>query len=866
MANQIAFISSQAGSCKREVTVNQVFDDIRFALRGFRKNPLFTLVAVLSLAFGIGANAAIFSLLDQVILRFLPVQNPQQLVQLKIQGPTYGSNWNQNAISYPMYRDIRDHNQVFSGMFCRFPIDGSLGYGGHTERVSVELVSGNYFPVLGVKAALGRTFTSRDDLFAGAHPVVMLSYSFWQTRFGSDPNIVGKKLVVNAHSLTVVGVAQPDFNGLEFGQTQKLFVPITMSQQMIPQWHEMENRRARWVNAYGRLKPGVSIQKAQAALQPLMHSMLEREVREPAFRNASAYVRKQFVRGWLQLLPGGQGRSRLRQQMSTPLYLLLGITGMVLLLACANLANLLLARATARSKEMAIRLAVGAGRVVIVRQLLIESLLLSGFGAVLGLVLAYAADRFLLATFLTSEDSGIRAMPDLRVLAFALALMLVTAVIFGLAPAIQSSRADVADTLKAEAGSVVGGGNVRLRKALVAAQVGLSLLLLIGAGLFVSTLSNLRGLGPGFAPERLVGFNIDPTLNGYDNARTKVLYQELTDSLAAIPGVRSVAFATMRILADDEWDSSVTVEGYTAKPGQQAEPEMNSISPNYFATLGVPVLRGREFTLQDTRSVKHAGDPHAVDPDDMVPAVAMINQQFAQRYFAGRNPIGLHVGYGSDPNTRTDMEVIGVVKDIKYTNLRDTILPQAYVPYLAATEPNGVTFYLRTVMDPKPLMALVREKVRALDPNLPVYEVRTMDQQISISLRNERLIAALSALFGVLATVLAAIGLYGVMAYTVLRKTREIGIRMALGALQGNVIWMVMKEVLLLVGIGVLIGLPAAMGLSNLVQSQLYGLQPHDPMILTIATSALLAIAGMAGFIPAMRASRIDPTKALRYE
>jgi predicted permease len=844
--------------------MTQLFNDIRYAFRGLIKTPLFTVIAVFSLAFGIGANSAIFSLLDQVILRLLPVKNPEQLVQFKMRGDHYGSNTGMNAISYPMYRDFRDHNQVFSGMFCRYPLATSVGYGGRTDRVMAELVSGNYFPILGVEPALGRTFTSKDDLFEGAHPLVVLSYSFWQNRFASDRSIIGKTLIVNGRNFTIVGVAQPGFEGLELGRTAKLFIPMNMEPQVSPDWPPKEDRRTRWVNAYGRLKPGITRQHAQASLQPFMHSMLQLEVAQPAFRNASNYARQQFLKCWIELLPGSQGRSYVRDQLKKPLWLLLAITGTVLLLACANLANLLLARATARSKEMAIRLAIGAGRGAIIRQLLTESLLLSLIGAAVGFALAFAADRLLLAMYLPTEDAGISAAPDFAVLAFTLGLALFTTLVFGLVPALQSSRSDVADTLKAQAGSVIGAGNVGLRKALVAAQVGLSLLLLIGAGLFVRTLANLRDLGPGFSTERLIGFEIDPTLNGYDNARTNILYQQLTDSLRAMPGVQSVAFANTRILEDNEWDSSMTAEGFAAKPGQHPQPFMNAVSPNYFATLGIRLLAGRDFNLQDNKSIKH-GDGLS-DLRSYVPTTVIINDKFARKYFAGRSPLGLHVGFGSDPNTRTDMEIIGVVKDIKYTNVRDEIPPQAFVPYFASRLPSDVVFYVRTVADPNPLMTLIRQKVHQLDPNLPVYHIRTTDQQIDLSLRNERLIASLSALFGTLATLLAVIGLYGVMAYTVSRKTREIGIRMALGAIQGNVIWLVMKEVLLLVGIGLFAGLPIALGLSSLVKNQLYGLAPDDPLTLTLATLGLLFVACFAGFIPALRASRVDPTRALRYE
>src|SRR6185437_5782618 len=629
-----------------------LWNDLRYALRGFRRTPLFTVIAVISLAFGIGANTAIFSLLDQVMLRLLPVKQPQELVLLTMRGQHYGSNWGMNAISYPMYRDFRDHNQVFSGMFCRFPLEASLGYGNRTERVAAELVSGSYFPVLGVKAVLGRTFTPDDDRIPGGHPLAVLSYGFWQTRFSSDRAVIGKTLVINGRNMTVIGVAQPGFDGLEFGNTTKIFIPMMMEAEMTPLREGLKNRRQRWVNAFGRLKPGVSAQKAKASLQPFMHNMLEMEVKEPAFRNASSYTRQQFLKCWIDVLPGSKGKSYLRQQLSTPLWVLMGLTGVVLLLACANLANLLLARATAREREIAIRFAIGASRRRIIRQFLVESLLLSAFGAAAGLLVAVWADRLLLAAYLPAESAGqlaLSAAPDLRVLAFTLATMLATAVVFGLAPALRGSNGNVAPTLKDQAGSVVGGSNVAFRKVLVGIQVTLSLLLLIGAGLFLRTLTNLRSLGPGFRAERLIGFNLDPSLNGYTAERARFFYKTLTEDLQGIPGVTSVGLASLRILEDNEWDSSVTVEGYTAKPGQHPEPYMNSISPNYFATLGVPIVMGRDFTLKDVQRVKHGSEP-----DNFSPTTVMINESFARKFFAGRNPIGLHIGFGSDPGTKTD--------------------------------------------------------------------------------------------------------------------------------------------------------------------------------------------------------------------
>ena len=840
-----------------------IWNDVRYALRGFRRTPLFTVVAILSLAFGIGANTAIFSLLDQVMLRLMPVQHPEQLALLAMPGPFYGSNWGMNALSYPMYKDFEQNNQVFTGMFCRYPVQTNLGFGGRTELVNAELVSGTYFPVLGVKAQLGRTFTPADDKNPGGHPVAVLSDSFWRNRFGSDPKILGKDVVLNGRNMTIVGVAQAGFDGVELGRAAKVFVPTMMKAQLTPNWDGLKNRRQRWVNVFGRLKPGVSLKQAKASLQPFMHNMLELEVKEAAFRNASDFDRKQFLKCTIDVLPGSQGRSYVRRQLGTPLWVLMALTGTVLLLACANLANLLLARATTRYREFAIRLAIGAGRARVIRQLLVESTLLSFFGGLLGLLLAFWADRFLLAAYLPGEATGeltISSMPDWRVLSFTLGVMLLTAVLFGLIPALQSSKSDIAPTLKNQAGSVVAG-NVPLRKGLVILQVTLSLLLLIGAGLFMRTLANLRNLSPGFKAERLLGFEVDPTQSGYSAERTKILYKRLTEELQAMPGVSSVGMASLRILNDDDWESSMTVEGYTAKPGDHPMPYMNSVSPGYFATMGIPILMGRDFTVNDTQEIKHGPDS-----DDWNATKVMINESFAKKFFKGRNPVGLHVGYGSDPGTKTDMEVIGVVKDVKYTNLRDAIPVQAYTPYLAARFQGGMTVYLRTAIDPQQVMPLIRHKVQQLDSNVPVYAMRTAEEQISQSLRTERLVASLSSVFGVLATILAVIGLYGVMAYTVARRTREIGIRMALGALQGNVLWMVMKEVSILIGAGTLVGVPLAIALSKLVQNQLYGIPSHDPLTVALATITLVTIAGLAGFIPALRASRIDPTLALRYE
>jgi len=841
--------------------MSTVTNDIKFALRTLRKSPVFTTVAVLSLAMGIGANTAIFTLLDQVLLRLLPVKDPQQLVLLSMRGFHYGGNWGGNAISYPMYHDFTEHNSVFSGMFCRFPDHVSLSFDGRTERVQGELVSGTYFPVLGVGAAAGRTFTPDDDRTPSGHPVAILSHTYWQTRFASDPKVIGRNVIINAHNYTIVGVAQPGFDGIELGTITQVFVPLMMQPQIRPDWEPLKNRRQRWVNAFGRLKPGVTAQMAEASLQPFFHGILEMEVKEAAFRNASAEVREKFLKNVILALPGSQGRSYLRKQLSTPLWVLMAITGGVLLIACANVASLLVAKAASRQKEIAIRLAMGAGRARIMKQLLVESLLLSAIGGVFGLLLAVATDRLLIAT-LPPEMATLKisTTPDLRILLFTIGVSVATGLIFGLAPALQSTKPDVAPTLKDSVGGIIGAGGaqVRFRKALVAAQVMLSLLLLVGAGLFIRSLRNLRDLGPGFSPQNLVAFNIDPSLNGYTPERAKAFYQRLGDDIASVPGVTSVGLASMRILEDNEWDNWVTIEGYHGgKPGDYPDPYMNSIGPGYFATLGVPILAGRDFTAKDTETVQHGEKPK-----DTAPRVVLVNEKFAKRYLGStRNAIGRHVGFGVDPGTKIDMEIVGVFKDIKYTNLRDEIPIQ-----MAGRGVGDMTVYARTSMNADQFFSAVRTKVRDLDASLPLYGMRTIDAQISNSLLIERLIASLSTVFGLLATLLATIGLYGVMAYTVARRTREIGIRMALGAFQKDVIWMVMREVLVLVAAGIVVGLAAAFGLTRFVQAQLYGLTAHDPYTLALATLSLAAVACLAGYIPAMRASRVDAMQALRYE
>jgi len=828
--------------------LDSVWKDIRYALRGFRRAALFTAVAVVTLAFGIGANTAIFSLLDQVLLEMLPVKHPEQLVLVAMRGKQYGGSWGADHISYPIYEAFRDRNRVFSGMFCRYPLAVDFAAADRTMRVDAELVSGSYFPVLGVGAALGRTLTPDDDRIPGGHPVVMLSYGFWHARFASDSSLVGKTIGLNGHQFTVIGIAPRDFGGVELGYQPKLFIPMMMLGEVTRYWDGLHNHYDSWVTAFGRLRPGISARQANAAMEPLLRGILEHEVAEPWFRNYSAYDRRLYLSNAMDIEPASHGWSSLRKQMQTPLWVLMALTGAVLLLACANVANLLLARATAREREMAVRVAIGAGRGRIVRQLLVESFLLSGFSAVIGLALAFAADRFLLAVYFSGKVAGeltISANPDLRVLAFTVGVTLFTAILFGLAPAIRTSRSDPAIDLKDRAGT--GGGSVFVRKVLVAGQMALSLLLLMGAGLFLRSLINLRGMGPGFSTDRLLSFGVDPSLGGYDDNATFAFYRRLTDGLQAMPGVSSVGAATVGILQNGQWRYGVSVEGYPADSGQNPESNFNQVSTGYLATLGVPLIAGRGLA-----------------PRDAGRSSCLINETFARKYFAGRNPIGMHIGLGTNSPTRD--EVVGIVKDIKYRNLRDDTPAQVFYLYLAATHIRGMTFYVRSALPSDRIVAQVRDAVRRIDPAIPIFDVQTVDEEIDRTLTTERLVASLSTLFGGLATLLALIGLYGVMAYTVARRSREIGIRMALGALRGDVVRMVMREVSGLIIVGVTAGVSLSLALGGLVRSQLFGLDANDPATIIAAVTALSLAAGLAGFVPAVRASRVDPNSALRQE
>jgi len=833
--------------------MDTLLQDVRYGARMLLKSPAFTAIAVLMLALGIGANTAIFSLTDQVLLRELPVQKPEQLVILRSPGDKPGHTSSDSdaatSFSYPLYKDLRAQSQVFSGLLARYAVPLNVAGQGSTERASGELVSGNYFEVLGVPPALGRVFSLQDETAPRANPVAVLSYGYWARRFGRDPGVLNKQLTVNGTVLTVVGVARAGFTGVQIGQLPDIFIPITMKPQMTPNWNGLEDPKDNWVAILGRLPAGTTRARAQVALQPLYHSLLLAEV--PLMKLSEA-TKRQFLERPLQLEPGASGRQVLQADARQPLIFLVVMVSLVLLIACANLASLLVARGEARQREIAVRLAVGAARWRLVRQLFTENLLLAILGGAAGVLFAVWTLAFLVQTMQESIGVlGLEKQLDGRILAFAIALSLLTALLFGLLPALRAARADLQSTLKDLGASLSHRlSSVRLRKALIVGQVALTAVLLTAAGLFTRSLLNLQNTNLGVRPDHVVEFTIAPQLNRYSPQRALAFVERLRQAIAATPGVSSVSAATIPILANDEWGSDVTIQGYTAREGEDMHVWRNEVGPNYFATLRTPLLAGREFSQSDTAAS---------------PLVAVVNATFARRYLQGRNPLGVHfrLGAGAD---KPEIEIVGVVKDSKHSDPRDTIHPFVYAPYTQDPTFGRATFYARTSSEPAAMATTLRKIVQSFDSNLPVYDLETLTQQVDETVFADRLLTSLSLCLGLLAALLAAIGLYGVMAYVVARRTREIGIRMALGATRESIAGLILSEVARMAAIGLAIGLAAALAGERLVASLLYGVQATDPLVFAGAVLLLAFIALLAGGLPARRAASVDPVVALRYE
>ena len=831
-----------------------ILNDLRYALRTFAKSPGFALIAVATLALGIGANAAIFALVNRVLLTLLPVKNPQELVLLRSPGPIQGHGWSDadiaTSFTYPMYKDLRDGNSVFAGLIAQYPFAASVATGGGTERASGELVSGNSFSVLGVVPAVGRVLSADDDRAPGAHPVAVLSHGYWMRRFGSDPAILNKTIVVNGQPLTVVGVAREGFTGIQPGRPADLFVPMMEKAQITPFWNGLDDPKDYWVQVVGRIKPGLTRAQAAAQIAPLYRSLLD-----GAFARITGWdekERREFLAKKLELSPGGHGRAVLRDGISKPLLSLMGMVTLVLLIACSNLAGLLAARGAARQREYGIRLAIGASRAQLLRQSIVECLVFCVAGGALGLGAAAWTLEALLSTFPPDADIRLLAIQiDPRVIGFAAAISLISALFFGIAPTLRAARLDPASTLMGSGRGATSAGReaLRFRQWLVTAQVALTLVLLVAAGLFVRTLQNLGRVDLGLKPDHLVGFTVAPGLNGYTAEKASTFGRSLTESLAALPGVRSVTAAEEPTLGGDTTGGNITVEG--AAPGIDAHANRNRIGPDYFSTLGIPLIAGREITWRD---------------DAAAPKVAVINETMAKRYFPDRSPLGGRMGMGGGKSVKLDIEIVGVVRDSKGASVDEKIEPFLYMPWLQDPKLKQLTFYARSEADPAGLVSSIRAAVARLDPQLPIFDVKTLAAQISESLQNRRMVMVLSAAFGGLAALLAALGIYGVLAFGVAQRRREIGVRIALGATPADVRRLFLSEVGRFLVVGGLIGLPAAYALGRAVESILFGVKAADVPIFIAGAALLTAVAFGAAYPPARRAARTDAMEALRSE
>ena len=831
--------------------------NLKLAFRTLARTPFVTAVAILSLALGIGANAAIYSLFDQMLLRALPVQAPDRLVNLTSPGPKPGSNSCSNAggcdevFSYAMFRDLQHADMPFSGIAAHRVFDANLAYRGQqTLNGQGMLVSGSYFSVLGVRPALGRLLGPEDDRVIGESHVVVLSHDYWQTRFGLNPNVLNEPITINGQSMTIVGVAAAGFDGTTLGVKPRVYVPITLRGQMQPGFKGFDDRKSYWAYLFARLKPGVTVEQAKAAGNIPYRSIIN-QVEAPLQKGMSDKTMVQFKAKAMGVVPGAQGQSSARPEAKAPLTLLLGVTGFVLLIACANIANLLLARAAARANEMAVRVSIGANRWQLMGQLLTESLLLAALGAVAGLVVArWTLD--LIQSLLPSDSTDMLNYGiDGSVLLFTAALALGTGMLFGLFPAIHSSRPDLIPLLKGQAGQPGGArAAARFRTGLATAQIALSMALLVGAGLFTRSLMNVSRVELGLKVDNLVTFGIAPELNAYTPERSRALFERLEDRLKATPGVTSVAMSLVPALADSNWGTDVSVEGFKKDPDTDDGSRYNEVNAGYFRAMGMPLIAGREFTRADRLGSAK---------------VAIVNQQFAKKFHLGHDVVGKHMS-SDDNDSKLDTEIVGFVQDAKYSEVKGEIPPIFFMPIQQDEGIGYGNFYVRTSLDEGAILPVIPKLMGELDPNLPVVNLKTMTQQVRENVFLDRFISVLAASFACLATLLAAVGLYGVLAYTVAQRTREIGLRMALGAEPGRVRGMVLRQVAIMTLIGGTVGLLASIWLGNLAGSLLFELKGYDPSVLVISAVVLSSVALGAGFLPALRASRVEPMQALRYE
>lgn len=828
--------------------------NIKLAFRTLLRTPFVTGVAIVSLALGIGANAAIFSLFDQMLLQALPVQEPDRLVNLTAPGPKPGStSCNQagdcdEVFSYPMFRDLQRAETGLSGIAAHVLFGANLSLGGETLNGEGTLVSGSYFPVLGLRPALGRLLGPADDETIGGHFVAVLSHDYWQSYLGADPDVLNQTITVNGKSMTIVGVAPRGFRGTTLGGNPQVFVPISMRGEISP-FDGFQDRRSYWAYLFGRLKPGVTPEQAATSLNAVYRPIIA-DVEAPLQEGMSDQTMAQFLGKQIGVEPGVRGQSSIHETARLPLILLFGVTGIVLLIACANIANLLLARGASRSMEMAVRLSLGASRRQVLSQLLTESVVLALLGGLASILVAHWTLSGIASLLPPEALTSLRLELQPSVVLFAGAVAIVTGLLFGLYPALHSTRSDLVSTIRANTGQIAGARSASVvRSGLVVSQIALSMALLIPAGLFLRSLANIGSVDLGLNAENVVTFGVSPRLNGYEPERSRVFFQRLEEELAAVPGVTGVAASMVPLLAGSNWGSDVSVEGFERGPDTDANARYNLVSPGYFRTLGVPLIAGREFTPADgLQSSK----------------VAVVNEEFARKFGLGRDAVGALMARGGADEL--DIQIVGIVQNAKYSEVKDDVPPLFFTPYLQSETIGSMSYYVRTASDPRQILRAIPGVVAGLDPNLPVEELKTLPQQIRENVFLDRMISTLSAAFAALATLLAAIGLYGVLSYTVSQRTREIGVRMALGADSGRVRRMVLRQVGVMMAIGGAIGILAALALGRAAGSLLFGLSGNDPLVVAASAALLAVIAVAAGYLPARRASRVDPMQALRYE
>jgi predicted permease len=838
-----------------ELVYHSVMSNLKLAFRMLVKTPFVTIVAILSLALGIGANTAIFSIFDQLLRRPLAVADPDRLVNLTAPGPKPGSTSCNSAgpceavFSYPMFRDLEQSQTPFTALAAHRLFGANLAANGQTFTGNGVAVSSSYFSTLGLQPALGRFFGPDDDQVEGEGRVAVITHAFWQNRFASSPDVLATPVVVNGQTMTIVGVAPRGFNGTTLEERPVVFVPISMRALMQPGAPPSSDRQSYWVYLFGRLKPGTTVKQSGAALTPL-YSGIVNQVEVPLQKNMSEQTMARFKAKPILVEPGAHGQSGIAREASTPIALLFGVTGIVLLIACANIANLLLARSASRAGEMAVRLSLGATRRQLIAQLLTESWLLAACGGAAGLFVAMATLKIIVALLPAEASAMLAVRLATPALLFSAVVTLSTGLLFGLFPSLHSTRPDLVASLKNQAGQPSGArAAARFRVSLATAQIALAMMLLVSAGLFTRSLVNVARVSLGLNPEQVVTFVVSPQLNGYSTEQIRQLASRITDELAALPGASSVTGGLVPLLSGSNWGSDVSVEGFDAGPDTDKNSRYNEVLPGYFSTLGMRILAGREISASD--------GPGA-------PKVAMVNEAFAKKFNLGTNPVGRMMSTGR--NRTLDIQIVGLVKDAKYNEVKGEIPPLYFRPILQNERIGSLTFYVRTAIDPEAFLGNIPKTVARVDPNLPVDELRTLPQQIRENVFLDRFISIMSTSFAVLATILAAIGLYGVLAYTVAQRTREIGLRMALGAAPSRVRAMVLGQVGRMTIVGGIIGLTAAWGFSRLAQSLLYKMSGSDPIVLVGSATALALVALAAGFVPAMKASRVEPMRALRYE